>query len=153
MENIEQYFRYIMSPSSNPKNVVILNYSTRGRLVEIWFGAECTDKFIDVCKHETPVRVEVLQRDPEQFKHWISVGCSVSNISEFDLSFRKFWDTYAYKVGCLRNIQKKWEKLPETDKIMALGFISRMRMHYEQKGYNFPMPETYLNQRRWENLL
>ena len=158
-------YRFSMVAPGNTQNVVILSYNYVGRLADMTFGSDCTDGFIFRAKQEAPVRVvppltppkegnlPTRGRLPKQFDGWVADGCSVKDISKFDLSFEKFWGAYGNKVGDMKRVKKKWENLPEIDRIMALGFISRMRGYYDSRGIVFPFPETYLNQRRWENVL
>ena len=161
-------YMFSVVPQSNPQNVVVLTYNYVGRLVDMAFGADCTDSFIYTAKQEAPVRIlmppkppsgsaqrgeSTTARLPKQFDAWLAVKCVIKDISNFDLSFEKFWGAYGNKVGNVARVRKKWDSLPELDRIMALGFISRMRNYYDSKGIVFPFPETYLNQRRWENVI
>jgi hypothetical protein len=69
-----------------------------------------------------------------------------------DLSFETFWKEYNYKVGNKARSIKLWNQLSENDRAKCLLSIPRydqflaMRLRQE-KAY----PETYLNQRRFEN--
>jgi hypothetical protein len=148
-------YRFSVVSSSYPQNVVILTYNYVGRLVDMTFGADCTDGLIHTAKAEAPVRVVPRQNGqlPRQFDAWLAARCRIKDISNFDLSFEKFWTAYGNKVGDVKRVRRKWESLPELDRIMALGFIPRMRNYYDGRGIVFPFPETYLNQRRWENVL
>lgn len=68
------------------------------------------------------------------------------------LSFNDFWNAYAYKVGNKSRAEKLWNILSEPERAAALlairkydGYLAgRPKM---EKAY----PETWLNQRRWEN--
>lgn len=50
-----------------------------------------------------------------------------------------------------RRVQKKWDRLPEGEKILALAAIPKYRRFYESKHIELAYPETYIDQRRWEN--
>jgi len=148
-------YRFSIVPPNNPQNVAILAYNYVGKLVDIAFSHDCTEPFIHTAKTEAPVRIVPRPNGqlPKQFDHWLAAKCSIKDISNFDLSFEKFWTVYNNKVGNMARVKKKWNSLPELDRIMALGFVNRMRNFYDSKNIMFPYPETYLNQRRWENIL
>ncbi len=78
-------------------------------------------------------------------------GCTVDDVTERDLSFARFWQSYGYKVGDRRRVERKWDALSDEDRLLALQGISRQRRHSDQHRTDMPYPETYLNQRRWEN--
>lgn len=85
------------------------------------------------------------------FPGWRKAGYSVKDITAFDVSFERFWSLYGKKVGNKAGVEKKWGKLSWDERVMAIGCIGRMRRYYDQKGIDLPYPETYINQRRWEN--
>ena len=58
---------------------------------------------------------------------------------------------YGYKVGNKARVQKKWEKLPEGERVLAMASIARYRRFAEGKKIEMVYPETYIDQRRWEN--
>lgn len=70
---------------------------------------------------------------------------------EIDLSFNFFWDTYANKQGNKARAMKLWDKMKDVDKALALKWLptydTQLAMSKVAKLY----PETYLNQKRWEN--
>lgn len=85
------------------------------------------------------------------FPGWGMAGYEVKDISDIDVSFERFWNLYGKKVGNKAGVAKKWEKLSWEERVMAIGVVPRMRRYYEKKGLDLPYPETYINQRRWEN--
>jgi hypothetical protein len=90
---------------------------------------------------------------PEEMQMWVKAGCEVRDISRIDLSFEKFWEVYGNKVGNKKGCEKKWNALEAHDRLLAIGVIPRMQRYYIEKRIdNMPYPETFLNQRRWENL-
>lgn len=58
---------------------------------------------------------------------------------------------YGYKVGNKPRVQKKWNALPEGERILALGAIPKYKRFAEGKHIDLVYPETYIDQRRWEN--
>lgn len=87
----------------------------------------------------------------ELFPGWWKAGYAVKDITDCDVSFERFWNLYGKKVGNKAGVEKKWGKLSWDERVMAIGCIGRMRRYYEKKGIDLPYPETYINQRRWEN--
>ena len=68
-----------------------------------------------------------------------------------DLSFERFWKSYAYKVGKMDRARKLWELLKEDDKVKALNYLTKYDLFLDKTGTNKLYPETYLNQKRWNN--
>lgn len=88
---------------------------------------------------------------PPEFSKLIEQRCVVKNCTTQDLSFEKFWNAYGYKVGNKATVEKKWNALKEEDRLLALQGISRQRRHSESHKTDMPYPQTYIDQRRWEN--
>ena len=69
-----------------------------------------------------------------------------------DLSFEGFWNRYNNKVGKKERVAKIWSMMGESDQIAALMGIQRYkRWQIQNASVQVLYPETYLNQRRWEN--
>lgn len=68
-----------------------------------------------------------------------------------DLSFEKFWNLYAYKVGKLPRVRKLWSELSDIDKADVLMSIPRYNAWLRGRSIERVYPETYLNQERWKN--
>lgn len=69
-----------------------------------------------------------------------------------DLSFAAFWNLYAYKVGNKARCEKLWKLLDSTDRIACLASLLRYKRYMlAHPNQELAYPETYLNQRRWEN--
>jgi len=69
-----------------------------------------------------------------------------------DLSFPKFWDTYANKMGKKARAERLWKQLSLADKAKAMAYIKVYDNYlWQNKGIAKAYPETYLNQKRWEN--
>jgi hypothetical protein len=70
-----------------------------------------------------------------------------------DLTFDTFWEAYDYKLGGKKRAEKLWNALPDADKARALTMIGRYNRWLATKnGIQKCNPETYLNQRRFENV-
>ena len=69
-----------------------------------------------------------------------------------DLSFKKFWDTYGHKQGKKARAERLWKQLSLAEKAKAMAYIRTYdNFLYMNKGIAKAYPETYLNQKRWEN--
>ena len=69
-----------------------------------------------------------------------------------DLSFEKFWNTYGNKVGNKKRSKRLWGQLNPTERARALAYIKVYDNYlWQNKGIAKAYPETYLNQKRWEN--
>ena len=89
---------------------------------------------------------------PQEFGSLTTERCVVKNTTTQDLSFVRFWNAYGYKVGNKATVEKKWNALKPEDRLLALQGISRQRRHSESHKTDMPYPQTYLDQRRWENV-
>lgn len=71
---------------------------------------------------------------------------------ETDLSFKRFWDEYAYKVGKKKRAERMWNNLSKANKVKALRYIRTYNSFLaKNEGLGRLYPETYLHQERWNN--
>lgn len=125
---------------------VILEYNDHGYIVEYKLEGSFTEDQYKFFFDRFPFTSHRL----EEWKKLGSGRISVNEI-EPDLSFQRFWDEYDNKIGARARVQKKWELLPDSDKISALKYIAIYDMVLlKNQGTSKAYPETYLNQRRWE---
>lgn len=69
-----------------------------------------------------------------------------------DLSFEAFWNTYAHKVGNKARAEKLWNALSDNARAKALNYIRTYNNYLLQnQGIQKLYPETYLNQKRYNN--
>jgi hypothetical protein len=68
-----------------------------------------------------------------------------------DLSFERFYNTYDYKISKRSTAEKSWNKLSDTNKLLALKFIPKYEAQLRKTGIGKKYPETYLNQEIWNN--
>lgn len=122
------------------------------RLRGVEFNAGCHHQFMRAVLTRLPGLMEKVEaRNGLAFVKLKTEGCVVQDVTERDLRFEVFWEKYGYKVGNKATVKKKWEALGDGERLLALGGIWRQRRHSEGRGTDLPYPETYLNQRRWEN--
>lgn len=139
------YRIFSIVPTKHPDFVAIVKYSLDGLLVEVTFNETAPPKLKRQFGKELPIT-------PEELERFRAGGCIVKDISNIDLSFEHFWQVYDYKIAP-QKCKALWNKLSDTEKIMALGYIKRLRNFYARKGYDMPYPERYLKHRRWEDSL
>ncbi len=68
-----------------------------------------------------------------------------------DLSFNRFWDDYAYKVGNKKKAEKLWIALSESERLAVLDSLKRYNYYLKMTNIARVYPERYLSHRRWEN--
>ena len=120
---------------------------------EVEFSDDATAHFRDVMlSHLVGVRHYHRGMTTEQlFPGWSKNGYDIAITGDVDVSFGAFWDGYGKKIGAKARCEKKWEKLQESDKVLAMLGIKKMRRYYNEHRLDVPYPETYIDQRRWEN--
>ena len=69
-----------------------------------------------------------------------------------EYTFEKFWNVYDKKLGDKSKCEKKWNKLTDSERETIMNTLPVFLSTIKDKQYQ-PYPETYLNQRRWENEL
>lgn len=75
------------------------------------------------------------------------------NVVSFEscFSFEEFWKVYPNKTAKAES-EKKYAKLSEQDRLAIKNSIRSFLDNPPFKGYNFPMPTTFLNQKRWQDV-
>lgn len=150
---------FSVRPTKVQNCVAVFSYALpddRGccRLLSVSWNKEAPSFSKKVSLQEAPMEITYRQGVmPEEMQMWVKAGCEVRDISRIDLSFEKFWEVYGNKVGNKKGCEKKWNALEAHDRLLAIGVIPRMQRYYIEKRIDtLPYPETFLNQRRWENL-
>lgn len=69
-----------------------------------------------------------------------------------NISFDVFWNLYNKKKGDKDKIQKKWDKLKDIDRQKIIDTLPTFLSSISDKKY-IPFPETYLNNKRWNDEL
>lgn len=148
--------------NSNPKDVAYVVYLVEGVvegtdtfyavICDVFFSDEAELTYRDATLAEAPRKILYKNNVmPNEFNSWIKVGCKIADVSQFDVSFLRFWNVYGHKVGNKSLVEKKWGKMKWEDRVMAILAIGRIRNYYNAKGLEMPYPQTYIDQRRWEN--
>lgn len=66
------------------------------------------------------------------------------------ITFDQFWELYGKKVGDKKKCNSKWDKLPDFDRQKIIDTLPAFKSKITDKKFQ-PFPETYLNQRRWDD--
>lgn len=77
---------------------------------------------------------------------------NVKNDKEINISFDVFWNLYDKKVGNKSKCEKMWNKLKDDERQKSIDTLPAWKIHIKDKQFQ-PFPETYLNQRRWNDEL
>ncbi len=124
------------------------------RLADVKWNADASVYFRKVTLEEVPVELHYRPGElPGAFASWLRAGCILKDISQYDASFERFWNVYGKKMGNKPRVAKKWGKLDWEDRVLAIGSIPRLKAYYARHGFEMPYPETYVDQRRWENVV
>lgn len=78
------------------------------------------------------------------------VNDNVPVIEEVRIGFSVFWDLYNKKIGSKENCEKKWNVLTKEIQDKIITIIPEYIKQFTNKQFQ-PYPETFLNQKRWEN--
>ena len=147
--------RFSIEPSNLRGCAALLTYEPSSLYPGTWILSEVRwsegskESFRIVTCREVPSSIH----EPEfrEFDGWRKVGCAVRQIEATAPTFELFWNAYGYKVGNKARVAKKWERLPEGERVLAMAAIPRYRRFAEGKKIELVYPETYIDQRRWEN--
>lgn len=71
---------------------------------------------------------------------------------EPNYSFEEFWDVYDKKVGKKELLIKKWLKLSDEERELAMSYIPKYKLSQPDKQYR-KNPETFLNNKSWNDEL
>lgn len=96
--------------------------------------------------------VKVIQTVPESQEQGIGIGKGIGTgkDKEAKIDFEVFWNLYNKKVGSKDDCKKKWDKLTLSIQQQILDYLPKYLPTIRDKQYQ-PYPETWLNQKRWEN--
>lgn len=77
---------------------------------------------------------------------------SAKKEKEPNYSFDEFWELYDKKVGKKDSLIKKWLKLSDQERELAMSYIPQYKQCQPDKKYR-KNPETFLNQKSWDDEL
>ena len=76
----------------------------------------------------------------------------VKEEKEIIFPFDKFWDLYNKKVGSKDKCEKKWNSLKDDERGRVMITLPNWLRQFKDKQFQ-PYPETYLNNKRWNDVL
>lgn len=100
--------------------------------------------------NDNPEKPSGLNNNPDEPEKPDSVNASVS-VNAIKEKFVLFWDLYNKKVS-RSSCERIWNKLKESDRDAILYTLPSFLETITDKQYQ-PHPKTYLNQRRWEDVI
>lgn len=152
---------YTVEHPNYPGQVCVAVYElpwtdSEGRMVaqlrSVTFNERSHYNYVKPVLTRLPSVIQIIgSRLPVEFGNLTQQRCTVKACTVTDLSFERFWNVYGYKVGNKATVKKKWEALKEEDRLLAMQGIQRQRRHSESHKTDMPYPQTYIDQRRWEN--
>jgi hypothetical protein len=121
-----------------------VGYNESGFLIKVEILMEMTTAQRDWFFGNLPITLKSLLED---FK---TVKMQVVELQE-KISFVSFWDTYAYKIGKKDRAEKLWKQLNDEERTACMLAIPKYKKYIYGRTIEMVYPETFLNQRRWEN--
>jgi hypothetical protein len=77
---------------------------------------------------------------------------TIEPIKDIVFSFNEFWEVYPNKTAKAK-CKPKFDKLTNSEKEQIKNTINKFLSYKPFPNYNHPNPETYLNQKRWEDVI
>ena len=97
-----------------------------------------------------PTRSYPIPKIPDNVNVNVNDNVNDNVNKEKGLPFKKFWDSFDKKIGSKQKCNQKWDKLTFEIQNDILNHLDDYIPSTPDKRYRVN-PETYLNQRRWEN--
>jgi hypothetical protein len=79
-----------------------------------------------------------------------TVNVIVNEHEEIKVDFEIFWNLYGKKLGSKNDCKKKWDKLTLEEQNTIIEILPEYKNQFSDIQFQ-PYPETFINQRRWEN--
>lgn len=73
-----------------------------------------------------------------------------NTVSKINIEFEEFWKLYDKKTSPKESCQKKWEKLKDNERLLAMTYIPAYKISQPEKQFRKD-PATFLNQKAWNN--
>ena len=84
----------------------------------------------------------------------VSIDKQYNNITKnnINIDFSVFWNLYGKKKGSKDACEKKWNKLKDAERVKIIDTLPNFKSSVKDIQF-LPFPETYLNQKRWNDEL
>lgn len=125
-------------------NTMLFIYSSKGVLTEFKLNFKPILQFYQLLQPPFPFLIDgiLLYKEHPSFR--------VQELKQ-DLSFKGFWDAFAYKHGNKQRAERLWKLLTEVQKAKAIAYIPTYKAMLVNSNKDHLYPETYLNQKRFDN--
>lgn len=80
----------------------------------------------------------------------VAVNGNEHEHEEVKIDFEIFWNLYNKKVGSKNNCKLKWDRLIKIEQEKIIEILPEYKTQFKDIQFQ-PHPETFINQRRWEN--
>lgn len=110
-------------------------------------------KAIEVAKSRKESQCDKISRTTSQPIANIAVidtDTVIDTVIDINISFVCFWDLYNKKVGDKKKVETKWNKLKDNERQKIIDTLPMFLNSITDKQYQ-PHPETYLNNKRWND--
>ena len=98
------------------------------------------------------VHKDAMQNNAEKRREEERRGEKRREEETINIAFSVFWDLYGKKKGNKESCEKKWKKLNDVERIKIIDTLPNFKASVKEIQY-LPFPETYLNQKRWNDEL
>ena len=90
----------------------------------------------------------------KQGQSTVSIDKQYNNITKnnINIDFSVFWNLYGKKKGSKDACEKKWNKLKDAERVKIIDTLPNFKSSVKDIQF-LPFPETYLNQKRWNDEL
>lgn len=135
--------KFIIIPKDRQDQPISVTYNHEGQLTHVELAEECQEDTVRAFAQMLPFHLD----DLRSFKR-----SEIKETLAGDTSFETFWDLYGLKIGKIARVKKKWAELQEIDRLACLASIRKWKRYWDDSGIRQPYPETFINQRRWEQI-
>jgi hypothetical protein len=113
----------------------------------IWkfeFSQDC-----NINKESRIILAKKIRINEENVEEWQSNPSLIFSRLLNDTTFEAFYKLYPRKDGKKLMAQRIWEKMKESDRVLAITFIDKLIEQKTSDGTAYPYASTYLNQKYW----
>jgi len=125
-------------------STMLFKYSLKGVLISFKLNFKPKKEFYKLLNPPFPFFIEAI----ELYKK--SSLFLVQEIKE-EISFKTFWDKFAYKYGNKQKAERIWNLLSDQQQVKAIAYIPTYKNMLIQSNKDHLYPETYLSQKRFLN--
>ena len=136
---------YILTSKESDVSVTF-KYNLKGLLILWELEEHATDEDYAIFSNKIPKEEVHMEDYIRKYKNKLRV-----QILPPDLSFKKFWDKYAHKVGDKPRAERLWDNLSKANKVKALRYIQIYKQTCLNSGTSMAHASRYLNAQYFNN--